>query len=204
MSRRLRREFQGLESLIEPGAQERNFRALIDKVLYDIGSGPTPIVEQLRLRERLRTLHARRDRYNHKRYTKRLAALLPLIDQRHVIGAMAIRLGLAEATGGPSPRDLLLGLLAGDRRLSRKFLDELAMIGRFFEVPSKPWEMDQQRIDWEAGARPLARVERGWFAQTLLTNDAIVFPPAAIPFGFEVPLPENNTNATSKTKRFAS
>jgi hypothetical protein len=204
MSRRLRREFQGLESLIEPLAQEREFRALVDKALRGTGPGPKPIVEQFRLREKLRTRHARRDRYNHQRYTKRLAALLTQLDQRHMIGAVAIALGLAESSEGACPRGLVLGLMASDRRLSKRYLHELAMIGQFFLTPPNPREMDQQRIDWEAQALPLVRVERSEFTQTLLSNDAIVFPPAPIPFGFEVPLPKDNTNVTPKTNRFVS
>ncbi len=68
MPRRHRTEFQKLESQLEYGVVDQQWRALVDKILYNKGPGSKPIREQLRLRERLHRLHARRDRYNQKRY----------------------------------------------------------------------------------------------------------------------------------------
>ena len=141
MARRLRREFQGLESLLEPDAQAKQWRALIDKVLYNKGPGPKPIVEQLRLRERLRTLHARRDRYNQVRYKRRYEALMRLLGPRHVKATLALRAGIVEAD--MNIRDILIGAMAGDRRLTRKL----------------PWALDRRRY-FQGNPLPSGRSRR--------------------------------------------
>ncbi len=189
MSRRLRREFQELESQLEPNVVERAWRALIDKALYDKGDGPKPIVEQLRLREKIRTRHARRDRYNQIRYARRYTALSRLIGPRHIMAVVAIHAGIVECSEGPFPRDLILGAMAVDRRLTRKFLEELETIHETIEPALPPWEIDHRRIDGEKRAQPIVREERRDFEESLKPTPLPTTSPAKIQFGFTVPFP---------------
>ena len=189
MSRRLRREFQELESQLEPDVVEKAWRALIDKALYDKGDGPKPIVEQLRLREKIRTRHARRDRYNQVRYARRYTALSRLIGPRHIMAVVAIHAGIVECSEGPFPRDLILGAMAVDRRLTRKFLEELETIHESIDPAFPPWEIDHHRIEGEKQAQPTVREERQDFEESLKPTPLPTGSPADIPFGYPVPFP---------------
>ena len=201
--RRLRREFLALEAKVDSGAQEREWRKLIDYVVHQKGEGPESIVEQLRLQERLRTLHARRDRYNQRRYEKKLSALLPLLDRRHLIAMLAIRLGVVEAAEGPMPRDLMIGLVAGDLRLTKKVLHELEGIYQAIFPAIQPWEIDQERIRWEKKAAVSPRPERHAFEFNLMHTPVPTVGPASIDLGFQVPLP-SETHAPDHEQALAA
>ena len=192
MRRRLRREFQKLEAQFDPGAQAREWRALIDKALYNKGPGPQSIREQLRLHERLQTLHARRDRYNKKRYNKKRENLIRLFDQRHAKAAIAIRSGFVTASDGSILRKRMSGALTADRRLTIKLLHELEGIHEALFPDLQPWEIDQQRIRWEKQATITSLSERSGFEEKL---KPIPFPLAnytPINLGFEIPIPDQN------------
>ncbi|MCB1131700.1 MAG: hypothetical protein KDN05_11255 [Verrucomicrobiae bacterium] len=199
MGRRLRREFQALEALIEPGFQEKQWRALIDKVLHNKGPGPKSIVEQFRLRERLITLHARRDRYNLKRYGRRHEVFVRLILPQHVLAAVAIRNGIVESE--ISLRDRLIGLMVGDLRLSRKVLEELETIWELVDPSVDVREVNPLWIDLQLSGGPLARAERKEFEAALMPTPLPVQPPAAIPFGFPT---SRNTPCDGKTQTSAA
>ena len=189
MLRRLRREFQNLEAQLEPDAHSREWRALIDKVLYNKGEGPKPIVEQLRLRERLRTLHARRDRYNQKRRARRYGEFLRQLRPRHVIATLAIQCGIVEPEMGI--RDMAIGAMAGDRRLSRRFLEELETVHETIFPAVRPGELDHGLIARQRAAKAVAREERKDFERALMPTALPARPPAAIPFGY----PQEQTDA---------
>lgn len=185
MARRFRREFQALESLLEPDAVEKQWRAFIDDILYNKGPGAKSIVGQFRLRERLRTLNARRDRYNDIRHHKRHKAFIRLIQPQHVLAAMAIRMGIVKSD--MNLRDMFIGALAGDRRLSRRWLDELETVYETLHPSVQPWGIGQSWIEHLRAAKPAARAERIGFEKMLMPTPVPDQPAAAIPYGFCLP-----------------
>ena len=186
MARRLRREFHALESKIEYGVQDRAWRALIDKVLYDKGDGPESIQDQLRLRARLRRLHGRRNRYNQKRRNQRYQALIRRLEPRHIIAGFAIGAGIVDASEGMIPRDLLIGAMAGDRRLTRKCFEELETAYETVFPSFRAWESMPFWIEHFRVARPFARAERQEFEQMLKPTPLPEEPIAQIPYGFHL------------------
>lgn len=186
MARRRRREFHALESQLEYGVVDRQWRALIDKVLHDKGDGPKPIRDQLRLRDRLNRLHARRDRYNHKRHALRYRALLRQLQPRHFVAATAIGAGIVEASEGPIPRNLLIGAMAGDRRLTRKFFEELETVYETVFPSIRAWESMPFWAEHFRVAQPSTRAEREEFEQLLKPTPLPEEPIAPIPHGFRL------------------
>ncbi|MEP2774420.1 MAG: hypothetical protein ABJQ29_15670 [Luteolibacter sp.] len=195
MSRRHRKEFHKLESQLEYGVQDRAWRALIDKTLYNQGNGPEPIRNQLRLRDRLRRLHARRDRYNQKRYNERYAAFLRKLEPRHIIAGIAI--GTRVVDSAMPLRDLIKGAIAGDRRLSRRFLEELETVYETIHPSLPAHEMHSLWIEWQRKGKPPVQVERQEFEEHLKPTPLPEQPPAPISHGFDLP----ETNQTDVPSR---
>jgi hypothetical protein len=185
MARRLRREFQKLEALLEPNAVEKQWQALIDLAVNGKGDGPHCVLEQIRLRERLRSLNARRDRYNHERHKRRHMAFMRLIQRRHVLAVLAIRSGLA--VSHMTIRDMMIGALGGDRRLSLRWLEELETVHETLNPSVKPWEVGQYWIEHLRDAKPAARAERSGFEEMLKPTPVPDQLTAAIPYGFRLP-----------------
>lgn len=196
MSRRHRREFQALESQLEYGVVDEQWRALIDKILYNKGPGSKPIREQLRLRARLRRLHARRDRYNQKRYEQRYQALVLQLEPRQIIAGYAIGMGIVESTESPLPRSLLIGAMAGDRRLTKKLFEELETVYETFYPSVEPRNSIAFWAKHFRTTQPTAREERQEFEQLLQPTPIPKQPLPDISFGFQL-TPASQTNATS-------
>jgi hypothetical protein len=195
MPRRHRTEFQALESQLEYGVAEKAWRDLFDKILYSKGPGPKPIREQLRLRERLQRLHARRDRYNQKRYGQHYQALIRKLEPRHIIAGLAIGIGIAEPSEGPLPRDLLIGAMAGDNRLTKKFFEELETVYETLFPSFHPRESHPFWMKYSKDLEAVAREERKPFLNTLAPTPVAVQATPNIPFGFRLTEP-SKTNAT--------
>lgn len=208
MSRRHRREFQALESQLEYGVVDQQWRALVDKLISNKGTGPKPIREQLRLREQLHRLHARRDRYNQKRYNQRYQALISKLEPRHIVSGYAIGMGIVESSENNLPRDLLLGAIAGDCRLTKKLFEELETIYETLYPSFHPRESHPFWMEYSKDLEEVAREERKPFLDTLSPTPIAVQATPNIPFGFHLTEP-SKTDATpaqaySQTSRKAS
>ena len=197
MPRRHRREFQHLESKIDYGCVEREWRALIDRVVHKRGPGPSSIQDQFRLRERLRTLHARRDRYNQKRFNERHAAFMRRLEPRHIMAGMAI--GLRVVDSEMSLRDLLMAAIAGDRRLTRRFLEELETVYETIHPSLPAREMHCLWIESQRKGKPAAREERQAFEEALKPTPLPEQPPAPVLHGFDLP---DTTQADAQPRPF--
>jgi hypothetical protein len=152
MQRRHRNEFVHLEAQLDPYFREKAWRHLIDTTVHGKDLPPHNYAEQFRLAERLRTRHSHRDRYNAKRIAKRREAFRKMLGPRHVMAALAIRAGMAEAARTGDLFELLAGAWCIDRRKSRRLLQELEAIHETIHPKVSPWELDHRRIHLEAEA----------------------------------------------------
>lgn len=145
---RPRLEFLELESQLDPDFEAKAWHQFIDFLNH--GTLPTESYgDQFVLLERIKRAHARRDRYNGKRRQKRLSELQAQFDPK-----IAGYLALERATGldlygmhGSSAKGegyRALGAVMGtDRRLTKRFLRESAVLHQLMKSPGRPWKVDQ-------------------------------------------------------------
>ena len=162
-----RREFLHLESQLEPGFEEKAWRRLYEILVEGSDAEPIPIVDQLRLRDRIRRGHMRRERYNFKRRRKNFRMLMESLRPLDAALAGAGMVKFADAWTGEIRPDLIFGALAADARLVKKFIREMEVTREMVFPKVQPWKIDSAG-EREAVERPAAsHPERSDFERSL-------------------------------------
>jgi hypothetical protein len=183
---RPRKEFLHLELQLEAGFEQKAWRKSIDGILH--GKTCTKSYhEQFKLRRRIYRAHLRRNRWNAKRQLKKREALVQAIRPEYLLYAIGGLVKVGDIEADTFRGDLLAGVHCLDKRLTRKFLDEMEVIHERINPSVPPWEIDMQRAKLEAEAEPVVFKERADFEATLAPTpvpmtspDTIAFDPCCI------------------------
>ena len=139
---RPRREFLHLEAQLEPEFEIKAWTRLHEILIDGTDAEPIAILDQLRLRERIRRGHLRRERWNHKRRAKKVVAFMACIRPGDAAIIAAGFLEISDFRTGEFRDDLVRGALCADARLTKKLLRELEVVSEMISPRVPPWEID--------------------------------------------------------------
>ena len=171
---RTRKEFLHLEDRLEPDFIDNAWNQFTDGILH--GRLPTRSYQsQFRLLAQIERKHARRDRYNARRRSKRLEkkleAFLGQWRPQYLGYLITGVVKFADGMSGQFDSELSIGALCGDVRLSRKFLFRMETIHEMFYPEVSSHMIDRQRARAEKES-PIPQYDERRSFETLLATQA--------------------------------